>query len=330
MGLLDKFKKKETADKMPMYLYTEQELDEYETFIKENFGSYESVMHEIVSPDIHLDIIMVPPTDDHRFYKLITMGMGAFKMNVPDELAEYELEYAELVFYLPADWKLNSPDEKDYWPIRYMKILARLSINSNSWIGFGHTVHGNEAGTPFAENTKLNTMLLLNACNLNDEKLDLRLSSGKKINFYQMFPLYQEELDMKMATSLNDLLNLFDDDDIFPVLHINRKNYCYGTGNGCIASKLIVDEGWNVGYMYREEPEKGMPDSGWRFLKGDEDDDYMNDTSNHAVYHLSTIAALDPDIAGHLDAPVGTCLIRIDEHTFIEDDSNHAICMIRR
>ncbi len=242
MGLFDKFKKKETANELPMFLYTEKELDEYEAFIAKNFGSYEKVLHEIVSPDIHLDIIMVPPTDDNHFYKMITMGMGAFKMNVPGELAEYELEYAELVLYLPADWNLNSADEKDYWPIRYMKVLGRLPIESNSWLGFGHTVHGDGDGTPFAENTKFNTMLLLNACNLNYEKLNLRLSSGKKINFYQMFPLYQEELDIKLATSLDDLLNLFDDQDLFPLLNINRKNYGYGTGNGCIASKLIVED----------------------------------------------------------------------------------------
>lgn len=217
--------KKKTKENSSMFLYTEQEMDEYEKFIEKNFGSYDKVMHEIVSPDIHLDIIMVPPTEEHPFYKMVTMGMGAYRMNVPHELAEYELEYAELVMYLPADWKIGSSDEKDYWPLRYMKILGRLPIESDSWLGFGHTVHGDAYGTPFAENTKLNTMLLLNACNLAYEKLDLRLSSGKKINFYQMFPLYQEELDVKLSTSLDQLLELFEDDDIFPLLNINRRNY---------------------------------------------------------------------------------------------------------
>lgn len=330
MGLFDKFKKKEVTEKMPMYLYTEQELDEYEAFIEKNFGSYDSVIHEIASPDIHLDIIIVPPTEDNPFYKMITMGMGAYKMNVPYDLAEYELEYAELVLYLPPDWRLDSFDEKDYWPIRLMKILGRIPINSNSWLGFGHTAYIDGNGSHFAENTEFNTMLLLNACNLKYEKLDLRLSSGKKINFYQMFPLYQEELDIKLAASLEELLNLFDDDDKFPLLNINRKNYGYGTGNGCIATKRIVEEDWNVGYMYREEPVKGKPDSGWRFFKGDEDDDYTNVTGNHTVCHISTIAALDPDIVEHLDAPVGASFIRIDEHTFIEDDGNHVICMTRR
>ncbi len=240
MGLFGKFKKKGKTSERPMFLYTEQELDEYEAFVEKNFGSYENVMHEIVSPDIHLDILMIPPTEENHFYKLITMGMGAYKMNVPHELAKYELEYAELVLYLPADWKLDSADEKDYWPIRLMKVLGRLPINSDTWLGFGHTVHGNEEGTPFAENTEFNTMLLLNACNLKYEKLDFRLSSGKKINFYQMFPLYEEELEIKLATSLDNLLNLFDKKDVFPLVNINRKNYGYGMGCGCIESEKIM------------------------------------------------------------------------------------------
>ena len=231
MGLFDKFKGKKNKQAAnliedTMYLYTEKELNEYECFVKENFGSYRDVFHEIVSPDIHLDIIIVPPTDDDPFYKLITMGMGAYSMNVPEELKGNELEHAELVLYLPRQWNIKSQDEKDYWPIRYLKILGRLPIDLNTWLGYGHTIHGNEDQSPFEENTQLNSFVLTNACNLLYENLDLRLSSGKKINFYQIFPLYQEELEYKLEHSLDDLMELFDDDDILPVLNIKRKNYC--------------------------------------------------------------------------------------------------------
>lgn len=231
MGLFDKLKRKSekklTAYGMDtMYLYTEKELNEYECFIQENFGEYKEVFHEIVSPDIHLDIIIVPPTDEDPYYKLITMGMGAYAMNIPEELKENDLEHAELVLYLPKSWNIKSEDEKDYWPIRYLKILARLPIDMDTWLGYGHTIHGNEDMEPFAENTELNSFVLVKALNLLYEDLDLTLSSGKKINFYQLFPLYQEELDYKMENSLNELMNLFDDEDLLPVLNIRRKNYC--------------------------------------------------------------------------------------------------------
>ncbi|MDE5862733.1 MAG: suppressor of fused domain protein, partial [Lachnospiraceae bacterium] len=141
MGLFDKLKEKmgKKAAMDDMYLYSEKELNEYDAFIQENFGSFDEVFHEIVSPDIHLDIIIVPPTEEDNYYKLITMGMGAYSMNVPEDLREEELEHAELILYLPKYWNIKSPEEKDYWPIRYLKILARLPIECDTWLGYGHT-----------------------------------------------------------------------------------------------------------------------------------------------------------------------------------------------
>lgn len=42
-------------------------------------------------------------------------------------------------------------------------------------------------------------------------------------------------------------------------------------GDGCVVSDKITKEGFKVGYMYREKPEEGRPDSGWRFLAGNEE-----------------------------------------------------------
>ena len=89
-------------------------------------------------PDIHVDICVVPPSEERDYCTLVTMGMGAHRMNVPEELAEYKLERAELAIALPADWKLDQEsmkDEKWYWPIRLLKSLARLPIASDSWLG---------------------------------------------------------------------------------------------------------------------------------------------------------------------------------------------------
>lgn len=48
------------------------------------------------------------------------MGMCAHRMHVPEELAEYKLERAELVIALPPDWKLDGESMKEerwYWPM---------------------------------------------------------------------------------------------------------------------------------------------------------------------------------------------------------------------
>ncbi len=230
MGFFDRFKKNgaEKESNLDLFRYTEKELDEYEAFVGENFGPYDKVIHELVSPDIHLDIIVNPPTEEFPFYRLVTMGVGAFRMNVPEQLREYELEHAELVMYLPGDWNIESSQEKDYWPIRMMKIIGRLPINCDTWIGHGHTIHGNEEMTPLGENTRQNCILLFLAMDLNYQPMNLRLSSGKKIKFLHMYPIYQEELDYKKANSFDALMELFDEEDSFPILKIDRKNYAPG------------------------------------------------------------------------------------------------------
>ena len=55
-------------------------------------------------------------------------------------------------------------------------------------------------------------------------------------------------------------------------------------GEGCIVSDKITKEGYKVGYMLREEPTEGNPDSGWRFMAGNEDDEYMDNPDNHHLH----------------------------------------------
>ena len=70
------------------------------------------MLHEIYSPDIHLDIAVIEPSQDKPYYSLVTMGLGAHCMNVPKELNEYELERCELIIDLPSLWDINNNEEK--------------------------------------------------------------------------------------------------------------------------------------------------------------------------------------------------------------------------
>ena len=134
-------------------------------------------------------------------------------MNVPKELAEYKLERAEIVVYLPADWNISDHEEKNYWPLRWLKILARLPLEEDSWLGWGHSVPN---GKPFAENTQLSSVLLINPEN------------GEEVNFYQMIPLYEEEVNFKIQNGAETLLGKMG--EISAVVDIHRLNVCEGFG----------------------------------------------------------------------------------------------------
>lgn len=97
-----------------MYLYDDKDLNEVDAYISNAFGDFDSVFHEIVSPDIHLDVCIIPQTEEEPFYKLVTMEAGAYEMKIPDRWKEYNLERAEYVIYVPANWNIQSSDMKDY------------------------------------------------------------------------------------------------------------------------------------------------------------------------------------------------------------------------
>ena len=191
-------------------VYTEEEMEAVEGHIQQYFGEFENVFHELSSPDIHVDICVVPPSEKRDYYTLVTMGMGAHRMNVPEELAEYKLERAELAIALPGNWKLKREDLKNerwYWPIRLLKTLARLPIASDTWLGFGHTMDNEE---DFAKGTKLCAAILTGPQDTEDGSEVCILPNGEEVNFYQVIPLYRDELEYKMAHDADALLDKMD------------------------------------------------------------------------------------------------------------------------
>ena len=81
---------------------------------------------------------------------------------------------------------------------------------------------------------------------------------------------------------------------------------------GCISSDMITVEGYPVRFMYREGPSNDI-DSGWRFMSGFEDDQYMSNPDNHAIYDVNTIANYDPSIIPFLDSPIGSVFEKTTE-----------------
>ena len=191
-------------------VYTEEEMNAVEEHIEQYFGKFENVFHELDSPDIHVDICVVPPSEERDYYTLVTMGMGAHRMNVPEELAEYKLERAELAIALPGNWKLKHEDLKNerwYWPIRLLKTLARLPIASDTWLGFGHTMDNED---DFAKDTKLCAAMLTGPQDTEDGSEVCILPNGEEVNFYQVIPLYRDELEYKMEHDADALLDKMD------------------------------------------------------------------------------------------------------------------------
>ena len=165
------------------------------------------------------------------FHALITSGMSDKPMTVPEGLEEHQ--FAELCILLPNSWSINEEafkDENNYWPVRWLKKIARFPHEYDTWIGYGHTIPNGKHADPFAENTKFGCMLLLPSLTLGSEFYNLKINEEKTINFYCLYPLYKEEMDFKLKKGTNDLLDKFEKYHVLDVINLSRENTCLKKG----------------------------------------------------------------------------------------------------
>lgn len=204
----------------------EENIEAISNHIERHVGEIEMVFHELVSDLVHVDIHWVAPTDERPIHTLITSGMSDRPMVVPDDCED--LRFAELMITLPPDWPISQEafeDESNYWPIRLMKMLARLPHEYETWLGVGHTVPNGDPAEPYSPDTDFSCALILPPVTLEDEFHELEVD-GEIINFYAIVPLYAEETDYKLKHGLDKLLDRFGEADVGEVIEIGRKNSC--------------------------------------------------------------------------------------------------------
>ena len=87
---------------------------------------------------------------------------------------------------------------------------------------------------------------------------------------------------------------------------------------GAFATDHITVEGKLLSYMYREEPTmKWIVDGD--FFSGEENQDYVDDSSNTSIYEVNTIANYEPAIIELLNTPYPCAFERIEgTNQFIE------------
>jgi hypothetical protein len=200
-------------------------LEQISDHIERHLGKVETVFHELVSDTVHIDVHIVKPSPGQPFCRLVTSGMSDLPMAVPD--GSDAPRYAELIVTLPADWHLDQPSfdsEEWYWPIRLIKQLARLPHKHDTWLGFGHTIPNGDPAEPYAANTKLCGAIILAPASVPEDFGTLQIDESKTITFYAVVPLFQEEMDLKLRSGSDKLLDLFDSKGINDIIDPRRAN----------------------------------------------------------------------------------------------------------
>ena len=187
----------------------EQNIEIIDAHIEKHLGVVDNVYHELMSDIVHIDIHTIAPTPERDYYTLVTSGMSDLPMAAPNEF--HERRFGELYINLPKTWKLSTDDfedESNYWPIRWLKYLARLPHEYASWLSYGHSVPNGDPAEPIAD-TKFSGVVLLSSMDEFTDFEILEVSPEKQIWFYNVVPLYPEEMDMKLnkgTDKIEDLL----------------------------------------------------------------------------------------------------------------------------
>lgn len=195
--------------------------------VEKYIGKIDTVMHEIVSDLIHLDILVVKPTLERNYYSFVTCGMSDLPMAVPEGAENFK--FAELMICLPGNWNVTQEafqQEEHYWPIRWLKILARLPHEYATWLYLAHTVPNGNSPQPYASNTKLSGMILALPSITSDPKdfFTLTLPNQNQVHFFSLIPIYKEEMDLKLEQGADHLFEKLQKAGVNEILDIKRRN----------------------------------------------------------------------------------------------------------
>ncbi|QDZ80139.1 suppressor of fused domain protein [Priestia megaterium] len=218
------------------YLYSksENEMNKLEwennnsifNYVENKIGEVSFTLSEIVSISrVEIDVHVIMPTEERNAITLFTTGMSTLPM--AEGKVEEELQYAELIMTLPPNWPINEEalkKEENNWPLGWIRQIAHLSHMYEGWIDEGIIIPNEEPPQPFANNTKMSSLLIMRPCGENLQLID----EGKGvINLYQLIPLHETERQIAIEKGSDYIVKQLKRSDQAPYFeNINRSSVC--------------------------------------------------------------------------------------------------------
>jgi hypothetical protein len=181
-----------------------------------------------------VDVLVVAPTSRRKFWVLVTSGMSDRAMAVPK--GSVDRRYAELVVCLPEAWGLvesefdpqqfagkNGATAK-YWPVQWLRGVARYPHNLGSWIEPGTVIPNGTPPAPFSTETRHCGVLIAPSVLLPASFLCLQIDAGKVIHFYSLWPLLRDEMAKKGKHGGAGLLPTFAKAGVTDLVNLKRKS----------------------------------------------------------------------------------------------------------
>lgn len=199
-------------------------LEQIAGHLERHLGPISTVFHELLSDAVHVDVHVVGPTATCPWARLVTSGMSDLPMRTPE--GSGVPRHLELMITLPGDWRLDQADFQDerwYWPVRLLKVLARLPHKHDTFLGLGHTVPNGDPAEPYAPGTALCGAVLLPALGVPEAFTRLEIGPDKAIHFLSVVPLLADEMELKLRDGVDALAALLDERRVGDVVDPARR-----------------------------------------------------------------------------------------------------------
>ncbi len=204
-----------------------ESIEKISAHAEKHLGKVGMVFHEVVSDLVHVDVHHIEPTPERNFHTLFTTGMSDRPMKVPQDAPD--AGYAELLICLPPSWPLTQEafkDDANYWPVRWLKLLARFPHEYDTWLGQLHSMPNGDPPQPLSPDTKLCGVVLAPPILSSQEFWSLDIRPGKRVHFFAIVPVYAEEMEFKLKHGGQALLDQFDEHEVSELLDPRRANTC--------------------------------------------------------------------------------------------------------
>ncbi|MFM8188009.1 MAG: suppressor of fused domain protein [Pirellula sp.] len=170
--------------------------------VEEFFGVSDPVALQFtVPPTTPVAIHAIRPNDRCEWLTLFTNGLSDHSMNVP--AGQEEWSRAELFLQLPPDWQFEKSDDPRWgWPHLWLREIAQLPGNNNSWFGGRLCV---------VELPNLSPDLRFTGCLLwSQYYFESHSLGGQIITLYRVVPLTAAEIAFEKVQGTENLINAMD------------------------------------------------------------------------------------------------------------------------
>lgn len=191
----------------PIREYSPEEREAVLAHLRSVYGEKLFIWEDAHPFGIRCDMVCVPPTAERPYITLVTLGMGAMKQQLPADVT-VDVSRCELILALHEDWPITSKKPQDMAPLMLLNALVyRPLMVPHDWLAFGVSL---DMGAAFAPESPFEGVVCAAPQGLTEEKTmeaaRLTLPSGQSVNFYQVIPLYKEELRYKEKWGFESLM----------------------------------------------------------------------------------------------------------------------------